>query len=440
MAEPTSPPAEPTGAEQTYRPVSGLAIAGLAVAVLFAVVMVLLAVISLVRGVPFDFPAWCLIFPLAGVVLSVWARWQIRNAEGTRAGMGLATSGLWISILFGLGIFTYKVAIYWAVRQQAEQALFAPDTGFFSWLKKPDGLHAAFLLTRPPNGRHNLSPKDAQGIERDFDKVDATGQPGLLSQFRNHFLVRMVRQGRQEAQIRPAGIKEFTYKEGGYSVSVVVALKTDVVEAQVLLTVRSQEDGEKREWYVEWSPATPHLVGSEPLRLTERGQALHVLHTSSHELAEGWAQHLAAGQVPRAFQRQSIGLDQIDRERREEFDRLLNPNSSPRPVVNFLCQCRKVRMGVAAGMPFLTESAINPKTDRLQVIHEFLMAFPGIIQQPGGAPPRPGIKLACIGRITVERTDAKSDTVNDPQKLRWRITQVEIVRADHPPALQRPGP
>src|SRR5438876_623304 len=106
---PTAPPvSEPT----VYRPISGFAIAGFAAACLFAALVLGVAAIALIQGVPFFYSLWILLVPAAGLVLSLMARSQIRSSEGTRAGERLAGAGIWLSLLPGLGYLVYHVVSF----------------------------------------------------------------------------------------------------------------------------------------------------------------------------------------------------------------------------------------------------------------------------------------------------------------------------------------
>src|SRR5262249_57105995 len=91
-----------------YKPLSLLAVAGLAVAVVFTSVVLVSAVIALLKGEPFFLPEWIVVVPLGAAVLSGLGLWEVSSSEGTRAGAALARWGLWISILVGVGYFTYE--------------------------------------------------------------------------------------------------------------------------------------------------------------------------------------------------------------------------------------------------------------------------------------------------------------------------------------------
>src|SRR5262245_16470900 len=130
MVEPTFLPASnQVSAEQNYRPLSLLAIAGLAISSAFAVTLLVVGMWALLSGSPFNLGFVWLLFPIFGFILSLAARWQIRMAEGTRAGAVFATIGIWLSVLSGMGYAAYAVATFFAIRQQAEEFLLGEDAG-----------------------------------------------------------------------------------------------------------------------------------------------------------------------------------------------------------------------------------------------------------------------------------------------------------------------
>src|SRR6516165_4882614 len=105
---PGGPVAEPIGPGAiVYRPVSGFAIAGFAASCVFALLVLIVAIVALVKGAPFFYSPFILLIPIAGLVLSLIARSHIRASEGTRAGEPLARAGIWISLFTGLGYFVY---------------------------------------------------------------------------------------------------------------------------------------------------------------------------------------------------------------------------------------------------------------------------------------------------------------------------------------------
>src|SRR5207249_40465 len=119
---------------------------------------------------------------VVGTGLGVFALWQIRNAEGTRAGATLARWALWLSVLFGLGYPAYHVATFFAVTQQPQAFLVAYEEepadgegegqsrkpGFLDLLRRGQ-VNAAFLLTKPVEDRGLDPVRDAPTLERRFN-------------------------------------------------------------------------------------------------------------------------------------------------------------------------------------------------------------------------------------------------------------------------------
>src|SRR5262245_55714103 len=138
MAEPTTQPlpASP-GQDFVYRPLSGVAVAGVVVASVFAVLLVICAAAAMWRGEPFLLPLWMVLLAVTGAVLSLLGRWHILRSEDTRAGLGLTRWGLWISLITGLGYGTYYFFTGLAVQNQANSFLLdkGPDSGYLARLK-----------------------------------------------------------------------------------------------------------------------------------------------------------------------------------------------------------------------------------------------------------------------------------------------------------------
>src|SRR5262249_30346034 len=185
MAEPTPiPTSNQLSTERDYRPVSGLAIAALGLAAVFAVLVLAVGGGAMFTGSPFILDFWLLLLPISGGALAVVALWQIRVSEGTRAGGTLATVALWLSLLFGLGYAAYALATYFAVRSQAETFLLGadagPDTGFLVKLTDRNKVNAAFLLTRPPDERSSANADNQKALEEQFNKSGGPTFPGQL--------------------------------------------------------------------------------------------------------------------------------------------------------------------------------------------------------------------------------------------------------------------
>src|SRR4051812_44560892 len=107
----------------TYRPLSGLALGGFVVNAVFTVLVSLSAIVALVNRAPLFFPVWIVGIAALGILLCYAGQNQIRASEGTRTGLGLARYGLVLGLFSGLGYLAYSLAIGLAVGQQAETFL-----------------------------------------------------------------------------------------------------------------------------------------------------------------------------------------------------------------------------------------------------------------------------------------------------------------------------
>jgi hypothetical protein len=292
-----SPAPEPT-APATYRPVSGVALAGFLLAVLYAVAVALgglvafvahhpwwLLVLTLlapplgavaaalagVRGTaallrvaalslvglyallgvgglvaysgsnPWLLPGWTILLPLAAAALAWFARGRIRDSEGTLGGATLAVWGLGLSLFFGLTYVAYYAGAYVAVRQQAQS--FARD-----WvdLIAQGKLERAFLKTVPVRDR----PGDA--TRADLEMHTMSGEQSGYGTFCQTDFVRALQMGGPATQIRPLGIVDWVYKSGNPEVKARFRVESDVLAFDLLVTALGSEAkaGEGRQWQV----------------------------------------------------------------------------------------------------------------------------------------------------------------------------------------------
>ncbi len=299
MPDPTTPPAtaERPIEPLVYRPVSGLAIAGLALAALFAVLLLVSVVVTFVRQEPFYLPGWVLVLAVAGGVLSALALRQIRASEGTRAGAGLARVGLWVAAIAGLGSFTFSFFTGLAIQQQANRFLMekGPDAGFFPLLQQGE-VNQAFLLTMPPDKRQ-ANPHDEKLMDRLYDMpADKKSSEGMLSMFRSMHFVQVLQQPYDPpAQIRAMGVRGWEYGGKGYKVTRTYRISTPEGEFDLPVMVQSfdsEVEGEGRKWMVVRDPS----MILEPVRLTERGRKLSDLRDNAIAFINVSMQKLAIGQ------------------------------------------------------------------------------------------------------------------------------------------------
>ena len=301
MPDPTSPVAPERPAEPlVYRPVSGLAIAGLAFAGLYTVLALVSVMIAFLKREPFFLPGWTLVLAGAGGILSFLAMWQIRTSEGTRAGLTLARWGLWLCVLCGLGSVTYALFTGIAIRQQANRFLLdkGPDAGFFPLLQAKD-VNAAFLLTQPPGARRQANPNNDRDMAKYFDlPLEEKTPKGRLSFFRQADLVRMLQQPYDPpAKVTAGTVRTWAYEAKGYQIERDYHVTTPEGEFKVPLKVQSVESetpGEGRKWMILWGPGTGAL---EPVRLTAKGKQMLALRYSAAAFADAWLANLAGGNL-----------------------------------------------------------------------------------------------------------------------------------------------
>jgi hypothetical protein len=272
MSDPTPVPAPPTVSEPAgstvYRPLSLLALVGLGLAGVYAVVVVLGTLLAFFHGEPLLLGWWSLI-PLAAAVLSLVGLKQIQGSEGTLAGEKAAQWGLLLSALVGLSYWAYLGVTYIAISNEAEKF----GRGFLGKLAGGEEF-AGFLLTRPRAERPSDGPGLRDQLEGRFNGLDPQGRKGPLGLFRQSETVRMLRLGGANAIIESQGVDSWDYLGGGYQ----VRLKYRITQPQstyfMVVTVVGKEGtrSEGRQWYVDWNktgmpPDTPPQVTPEGLKL-----------------------------------------------------------------------------------------------------------------------------------------------------------------------------
>ena len=181
-----------------YKPLSLFAVAGVVVAGVYVALLLIGAAASYFKNEPFFEPfflgAWGIGLAAVGAVLSVLGLWEVYNSEGTRAGTLLAKWGLGLSLVSGLGYFTYQNFTELAILQQANRFLLEKDegTGFLPRLQGTEAdFRTAFLYTRDVGDR-GLRPENDEAFRR-FDGPMPQNPRGLWTQFSESPLVRAIR-------------------------------------------------------------------------------------------------------------------------------------------------------------------------------------------------------------------------------------------------------
>jgi len=282
--------------EGVYRPISGLALVGFILAVVYAVVVVLFGAAAFYQGQPLLLGSLNFLV-VAGVVLCLAGWVHISRSEGTRAGRGLARVGLLVGLAFGLGYLAYYGATYFAIREQADK--FARE-----WLAllQEGKANAAFLRSMEPAIRQGVNPDDERAMEARFNQgMPSSGRQGPLSTFRNGELTQIIMQGGADTQITPRGVEEWGYsKSGGYKVRREYLLEVPEGHYRIALSVQGREsrtqDFDKRQWSVELGDS--RILSQQP---TELGKERNLQRAQVQLFLESWQKKLLEGRIGDAY-------------------------------------------------------------------------------------------------------------------------------------------
>ncbi len=246
-------PAEQLGAVapatvETYQPLSLLALAGFALAVIYSFIVLIGAAISLFGHFPWLMQYWTFLIPLAAVVICWAARTRIRNSEGTLSGLGFTTWGSRLAILVGLTYAAYYIFTFFAVRLQAIHYV----DSFFQDIKQGQ-LEQAFLLSQGVSSK-GMSKKDLRDtVELRFNQ--AKGRPGAMgpfTNFRHDSFVRFIEMDGDKASVTPRGVVEWEYKQQAYHVVLNYHIATSLVEFDVKVDTVGHDpkpgEGKGRQW------------------------------------------------------------------------------------------------------------------------------------------------------------------------------------------------
>lgn len=208
MADAAPVPSPLLNPDTDYKPLSGLAIAAIVFAGLFAVVLIGLVAVGFISKRPID-EGWHLWLAAIGFALAILANISIRRSEGTRSGQRLADIAWWICLLGGGGFFAYLQANEYSLRLQSGKFL----DDWFTMLKKGDRA-ASFLMTLEPEQRRDptLSPADP-ALEDRLETEFAHLYPG----YRNHSLVTMLLRGNGDITATSQGLKGWEYRTASTS-------------------------------------------------------------------------------------------------------------------------------------------------------------------------------------------------------------------------------
>src|SRR5581483_5022904 len=187
---------------------------------------------------------------VAGAVLSGMGWWQVQRSEGTLAGDKLARWGLLLSLLVGLGYWSYVGATYFAIGREADHF----GQKFVDKLAKRDTL-SAFLMALPPSER----PAEGEGARGQVEARFNAGQMnrsggGAFTSFSQTPFVRLLSLGGDETKVEFAGVDKWGYVNVGYQVRLLYNIETPQISFVMELPVQGKEGkgAAGRQWFVMW--------------------------------------------------------------------------------------------------------------------------------------------------------------------------------------------
>jgi hypothetical protein len=288
MAEPTTFPEEHIQEPIVYRRLSILAIVSCAVAVVYAVVVLFIAISSYRQRTPVFIELFFQLVPAVAAVTGLVALVLIRRSQGVLAGAVLARIALGVGAVAALGYWSYLGATYFATVQQAN--VFSKR-----WIERiRDGrIPLALLDTVDPKIRQSINPEDEKTLEIRMQTMAGSGMQ--LSMFQRNRIVKPIRLA-GTLEIEPLAVSNWEYKAGAFHIARGYRLKSQEAIFEIKLTVVGStsptHDWQGREWRVNLADAT--LVNAAP---TELGERMSVLRLNSAQMLQQWGIMLAKGNL-----------------------------------------------------------------------------------------------------------------------------------------------
>lgn len=301
--------------DRTYRAVSPWAALGLVLSVLYAVGLLVVAVLAFRSGAPLLLSPLTFLVPVVAAALSVAGWVQVRRSEGQRVGLRLARAGVFVSALFGLSYASYWYLTEQALRLQArtftadwlEQAQrsgtneSAAAIAFWDTLDPITRLRAGDLGA--PEVRQKLAedPKTLQAARAVLRGSYFWGDRGLrgpLPLFPDNELVARVRLGGGQTTVESTGLRSWNYLPGsrpGYRLEQEYRITTPEGVFEVVIPVFGT-DLERRQWQV-----LLNEVEFRKIKLSAFGGRILDLRLDSRRFAADWARKLAEGKSAEAF-------------------------------------------------------------------------------------------------------------------------------------------
>jgi hypothetical protein len=284
---PESPPrlasADP-GAQPGYAPVSWTAVASLALAVLFALVLTVTLYFGFRKGQLVIEPP-LLFFPAVVIILAFVARRQIRASEGTRVGERYANWAWWIAMICGVGYGTYLWAIDFSIRRDAHKE-FETWAGYLKKLNPSDprdeNFYNACHMTLDPGVRASVPPSDPARMDSAFrDYVVA---------FRNSDVIRVCGRNPGAVKFDAHGLRDWQQKPTEITCTLGATLVTPEGEHELVVPMRAviDEKTKRRRWQI--APTPSGYLKTK--KLTLYGWLVEYLEASGRQFAFDLMAHL----------------------------------------------------------------------------------------------------------------------------------------------------
>jgi hypothetical protein len=206
------------------------------------------------------------LLPAIGVVLALIARSKIKNSEGTRSGLGLATTALWICCVGGASYAAFAFASSIVVEREARTAA----NKFFKKLQ--DGQFTrAFLDTIDPDRRTAATPDDPYELIKSYPE---------FSSFQTNSLVRLYRRYGKQVEVQTVGGGSVEQAQAGFQVIQNFRLHSPEGEfdATIALTATETKKGDKTPWSIMLMGQRGDLaLGVRPVALSDFGRMVNEL-------------------------------------------------------------------------------------------------------------------------------------------------------------------
>jgi hypothetical protein len=310
-------------AAESYRPLSLLALAGFGIAALYALIVIVGAVIALLNRIPWLMPNWTFFIPLAALAVCWVARARIRSAEDTLSGLAFTAWGVRLSVVAALLYAAYYGFTFFAIRLQAIDRA----DRFFELLKQ-GRTEQAFLYTQGLVAGGDLNEDELRDeIENRFNNPEGpTAAPGAYSRFRRSEYVRLIEADGSAARLTCLGVTDWGYKGDGYQVVLKYHVATSV--AEFLMSVetfgRDPKPGEPKgkQWIIDLKKQTYVIKNSR--KLMPRGEELAQQAQMAGDFASKWADKV---------NRQRWGEAYLDTQEPTRRERLAKGQQTDRLVV-----------------------------------------------------------------------------------------------------------